>query len=120
MSHTVTGNIKITNEEALQRVIEEHKLTLLPKKKHQLFEGEYEGVAVKLDGWRYPVIINTETGDFWYDNYNGQWGHQAELDKFIQDYTLQTMLMAAEANNYMFQTVEMDNGDIELICEQIL
>lgn len=120
MSHTVTGTIKLDNESALQLAIESQGLETLPHQEHRLYSGTYTGIGVKLDGWKYPVVINQETGEFWYDNYNGSWGRQEQLDKFIQDYTVQTMCQAAAANNYAVQALYLDNGDVELTCTQSL
>ena len=51
------------------------------KGKHKLYGGNvYEGIGLQLPGWNYPVVINTETGLASYDNFNGSWGKEIELD----------------------------------------
>lgn len=53
---------------------------------HQLYDKTtVEGYAVKLQGWLYPIIIK-EDGSIAYDNYGGQWGNEAKLQQFQQEY----------------------------------
>jgi hypothetical protein len=39
-----------------------------------LFSGSAIGLAVRLPGWRYPVVFDLATGEARYDNYGGRWG----------------------------------------------
>ena len=51
------------------------------KGRAQLFSGEATGLIVKLRDWKYPVVFDTTTGEAKYDNYNGRWGKQQQLDQ---------------------------------------
>ena len=55
----------------------------------QLFSGEVSGLIVRLPDWTYPVVIDTTTGQVHYDNYDGAWGDQAQLDRFLQIYAVE-------------------------------
>lgn len=57
---------------------------------------EHEGLLVQLPGWKFPVIINTKTGEAKMDNYNGVWGAQVELEKFTQLYGVCKATMEAQ------------------------
>ncbi len=64
----------------------------LPEPVHgtaRLFEGEATGLLVKLPGWLYPVACDVQTGELRYDNYNGSWGGQEHLDRFMQSYAVE-------------------------------
>ena len=39
--------------------------------------------------WRYPLICKLESGELAYDNFNGHWGEQKELDGFLQAYAVE-------------------------------
>ena len=41
---------------------------------------------MKLSGWKYPAVFDTETGKARYDNYGGHWGDSQHLDWFLQAY----------------------------------
>ena len=43
------------------------------------------GRAMRLPGWRYPVVIDA-TGRLFYDHYEGRWGDLAHLHRFRQAY----------------------------------
>ena len=55
----------------------------------QLFSGEATGLLVRLPDWLYPVVVDTTTGQVHFDNYNGAWGDQEQLDRFLQAYAVE-------------------------------
>jgi hypothetical protein len=117
MSHTVqVKNIQCKNEAALETACDALGLELSSRAKHQLFGGnKAEGRAVRLPGWNYPVIINTETGEASYDNYGGSWGKQEELDRLIQRYSVEAAKMEALAHGYSVDGEEaLADGSIKL------
>lgn len=126
MSHTVTTKtVCIKNLQTLQKAIEALKASgmevslpngLTPKKV-DLFENKVDGVAVKLPNWSYPVVVNTETGNLHYDNYNGQWGKQIELDKLLQEYVRQEAIENYQEMGYYvdeYATQYDSNGNLHL------
>ena len=42
----------------------------------KLFNAQARGLAVRLEGWRYPVVFDCQTGESQFDNYQGHWGKQ--------------------------------------------
>jgi hypothetical protein len=55
----------------------------------KLFSGEVTGLAVQLPAWVYPMVCDTTSGQLKYDNFNGRWGADAELNKFLQAYAVE-------------------------------
>jgi len=120
MSHTTKCNLTVTNEAAVLRAAEVLQLRVRAGREHKLYDGtRVQGVAVDLPGWQYPAIFNTKTGTIYYDNYNGGWGQQLELDKFIQRYTVEALTEEAINKQYSIQQTVAENGDITMYCDVI-
>jgi hypothetical protein len=39
----------------------------------KLFSGEVAGLLVQFPGWQYPAVIDTQTSNVNYDNFEGRW-----------------------------------------------
>lgn len=117
MSHIVKCKVEMKNVDCLNRAIRHLGLENLGnRKQHQLFGGQKaDGIAVKLPGWTYPVVINPESGEAVYDNYGGNWGKQEELDKLVQRYAIETTIDQAIAGGYTYEENRLPNGDVELL-----
>ena len=55
----------------------------------KLYSAEVTGLLVKLPDWLYPVVCDTTSGELHYDCYNGSWGLQEHLDRFLQAYAVE-------------------------------
>lgn len=119
MSHTVqVKSTVLTNRDVLDRARTRLGLPSLTEGKHKLFGGSsIEGLALSLPGWNYPVVIDA-AGKAHYDNYNGAWGQEIELDKLIQAYTVEQAAEQCRNSGYSVEeTVEAD-GLIQLTATQ--
>lgn len=96
MSHLVTIQTKVKDERAVRRACELLKLKAPRRGKFTVYTRELEGLGVFLPGWSYAMVINTTTGETQLDNYNGHWGAQVELDKFMQRYGIEAAKQLAE------------------------
>jgi hypothetical protein len=96
MSHIVTLNVKIKDKETLRQVAEEDLGLRVQEKETVTFYGgnTRTGMTVRLPGWNYPVLV-TEDGELLYDNYEGMWGSQDQLNRLIQNYTIASVYKAA-------------------------
>lgn len=118
MSHTTTCTLKVDKEHILLRAIKKLGLSIVEGTSHTMFDRTVaEGVAVKLPHWQQPVVFNLKHGRVYYDNYKGHWGDQVELDKLVQQYTLEASLEQAAMAAYATEVVTADNGDITLYCD---
>lgn len=128
MSHTAKVVMQFKNPRMLAKAA---KALGCPCEVGEFTEGFYEGratggkshgnVKIQLPNWNYPVLIDTKTGDVSYDNYNGQWGDIAELNKLSQEYGLQ--IAEDEAQEFVLKgwsisRQKQPNGDIQLIIER--
>jgi hypothetical protein len=80
----------------------------------QLFSGAATGLLVQLPGWLYAVVIDTVSGDLRYDNYNGVWGEQAHLDRFLQAYAVEVVKLEARKKGYQVTEQALHDGAIRL------
>lgn len=117
MSHTTALKaVQMLDKEILLHVAEQLKLEYIGDKKHPLFDGtSHEGHGFMLQGWKYPMVVNTETGNAAYDNYNGHWGNQVELDKLCQAYAAESNRRQAALQGYFVQSEYLDPETQDLI-----
>ena len=80
----------------------------------ELFSGEATGLIVKLPGWTYPVVVDALTGTVRYDNYEGRWGEQQELDRLLQMYAVEKCRLEARAKGYPMTETQLQDGSIRL------
>ena len=89
MSHIVTVKTEVRDPAAVAPHAAAFSLPPPIAGTAQLFSGEATGLIVRLPDWAYPAVIDTTTGQVHYDNYNGAWGDQAQLDRFLQIYAVE-------------------------------
>jgi hypothetical protein len=83
----------------------------------KLFSGEATGVAVRLPDWTYPVICAIGTGELSFDNYNGRWGDQKELDAFLQAYAVEKARLEARKRGHTVTEQPLADGSIKLTIQ---
>jgi Protein of unknown function (DUF1257) len=84
----------------------------------QLYSGEAAGLLIHLSGWQYPVVIDTLTGAVRYDNYNGAWGAQSQLDRLMQCYAVEKAKLEAKKKGYQVSEQQLQDGAIKLTIMQ--
>jgi hypothetical protein len=111
--------VEMKNIDLLKQVAAAKNIEYLGSKVFNLYAGQTaEGHGFQLKGWRYPVVINTESGTASYDTFNGSWGHQSELDSLVQDYVAASNLQQAALNGYMLASQTTDEqGNITQVFE---
>ena len=129
MSHTIrVKKIQMNDMEALQLAVESspkiHFVSPTGQEvtgiddatgKHRLYGGNPTGIGIKLPGWKFPVVIDSTTGNISYDNYGGSWGKQDEIDGLAQKYVVEkTRLQAMAMNIQMASEETLDDGSIEM------
>lgn len=83
----------------------------------QLFSGEATGLIVQLPDWRYPVVFDTGSGEARYDNYDGRWGEQKHLDRFLQIYAVEKSKIEARRNGHSVTEQNLADGSIKLTVQ---
>lgn len=115
MSHTVTSDLELKNRTAMEKAAAAMNAQVLGVGRYNFFSSQAaNGLGIQLPGWKYPIVVDLESGKVSFDNYNGSWGSQDELDKFMQHYAKEVACEAAYCNNFTVEEQTLDNGDIEL------
>jgi hypothetical protein len=118
MSHIVTIQTKVHDPAAINAACQRLNLPAPVQGTAQLFSGEATGLLLQLPGWQYPAVIDTATGIVQYDNYEGSWGNQAELDKFLQFYAVERAKLEARKKGYTVTEQALENGSIKLQIQE--
>jgi hypothetical protein len=83
----------------------------------ELFSGEATGLIVHLPGWHYPVVVDTLTGVIRYNNFQGYWGEQQHLDRFLQIYATEKAKLACRQEGHAVseQALQGDSSTVRII-----
>ena len=114
MSHIVSIQSKIHDPAAVAAACARLNLAAPVQGTAHLFSGEATGLIVQLPGWQYPAVIETQSGTLNYDNYNGEWGSQAELDRFLQMYAVEKTKLESRKKGYQVSEQQLQDGSIKL------
>jgi hypothetical protein len=114
MSHIVEIKTEIRDEQAVRAACVRLKLAAPERKAVRLFSATETGLCVELPGWRYPVVCNVLTGELRFDNYNGHWGPQAELNKFLQAYAVEKAKIEARKKGHLAYETAQEDGSIKV------
>ena len=114
MSHIVEIQTEIRDPVAVRAACQRLGLPPAVDETVTLYSGQARGLAVRLPGWRYPVVCNPVTGDLRYDNFNGRWGQQHELDRFLQRYAVEKTRIEAHRKGHRITEQVLADGSIKL------
>ena len=117
MSHIVTIKTEIHDPTALAAACRRLGLAEPVRGKAKLFTSEAEGLIVNLPDWRYPVVIDTESRQIHYDNYQQQWGKQAELDRLLQAYAVEKARLEARRAGHTVTETCLQDGSVKLTIQ---
>jgi hypothetical protein len=74
-------------------------------------------LAVKLPEWNYPVVCNLPSGQLHFDNFNGHWGDQKQLDRFLQAYAVEKTKIEARKKGHTVVETPLSDGSIRLTVQ---
>ena len=89
MSHIVQIQTEVRDPVAIRAACGRLALTEPVFGEAKLFSSSAVGWAVRLPGWRYPVVCDVTTAKIAFDNYEGRWGDPKELGRFLQGYAVE-------------------------------
>ncbi len=118
MSHIVMIATKLRDPVAIQAACQRLGLAAPQQGTFRLFAGqEVSGWAVQLPDWRYPVVCDTTTGAVQFDNFNGHWGDQQRLDKFLQIYATEKTRIEARKQGHSVTEQLLADGSLKLTIQ---
>ncbi len=114
MSHIVEIKTELRDEQAIRAACTRLQLAPPEQKQARLFTTTATGLCVQLPGWQYPVVCDAQSGGIKYDNYNGAWGRQEELNEFLQAYAVEKAKIEARKKGYACAESRVENGSIRV------
>jgi hypothetical protein len=114
MSHIVSIQTRLRDPAAVVAACRRLNLPAPVQGTAQLFGGEASGLLVQLPGWQYPAVIDPLTGVVRYDNFEGRWGEQAQLDRFLQLYAVEKAKLEARKKGYQVSEQALQDGSIKV------
>ena len=118
MSHIVTLRCKLHDAAAIGAACRRLGLLEPVQGTAELYSGQASGQLVRLPGWEYPVVVDTLTGTVRFDNFEGQWGEQQQLDRFLQAYAVERAKLEATRKGYPFTETTLQDGSIKLAIHE--
>jgi hypothetical protein len=117
LSHIVTIKTEVRHAAAVRAACARLQIPQPVPGKFHLFAGEATGLGVQLLAWRYPVVCQLETGQLRYDNYNGHWGDQQQLGKFLQAYAVEKAKLEARRKGHSLTEQQLPDGSIKVTIQ---
>lgn len=117
MSHIVTIETQVRDPLAIGAACQRLGLPQPKEGTAELFSGSESGIIVALPGWTYPLVCQTETGVLKYDNFEGRWGDQSQLDRFLQSYAVEKTRLEARKQGYSVLEQPLAGGAIKLTIQ---
>lgn len=117
MSHIVEISCQVRDPSAIHAACKRLGLPTVQFAEHKLFSSRVTGWGVKLPGWSYPAVFNTDTGKVQFDNYGGAWGEQAEMNRFLSAYAVEKVKIEARKQGRSVTEQKLADGSIKLTIQ---
>ncbi len=114
LSHIVTIQTKVRDSAAVAAACARLGLPAPQRGTAKLYAGEATGLVVQLPGWVYPAVVDTDSGEVRFDNFEGRWGERAHLDRFLQLYAVERAKLEARRKGYAVAEQQLADGSIRL------
>ena len=114
MSHLVTIKTRLHDTAAITAACQRLNLAAPVQGTAKLFSGEATGLLVHLPDWLYPAVFDTASGEVQFDNYEGRWGDQQHLDRFLQLYAVEKAKIEARKKGYQVSEQALQDGSIKV------
>ena len=119
MSHIVEIQTEVRDAQAASAACRRLGLPVSEHRTVKLFSGEATGLAVRLPDWTYPVVFETTSGKVKFDNFEGRWGEQKELDRFMQAYAVEAARLEARRCGHSTTERTLSDGSIKLTIQVV-
>lgn len=117
LSHIVQIHTEIRDPIAVGSACQRLNLPAPVQGTTKLYSEQVAGLAVQLPSWHYPVVCDTATGQIKYDNFQGHWGNQQELDKFLQAYAVEKARLEARKRGHSVTEQRLEDGSIKVTVQ---
>lgn len=114
MSHIVTIRTEVRDPNAIRLACARLSLAEPIFGPTKLFSSSKTGWAVNLPKWRYPVVCDTVSGNVEFDNFEGRWGKQEELNRFLQRYAVEKAKLEARKAGHSVAESLLEDGSVRV------
>ena len=114
MSHIVSIRTQVRDPIAVAMACDRLSLPAPVQGMAKLFSSQASGLLVQLPSWRYPIVIDVAQGEVAFDNFNGRWGEQQHLDRFLQIYAVEKAKLEARKQGHAVSEQTLVDGSIKL------
>lgn len=117
MSHVVQVQTEVRDVEAIRRACGRLGLVEPVYGEVKLFSSTAVGWAVRLPGWKYPMVCDVASAKVAYDNFEGRWGERKQLDAFLQNYAVEKARIEAQRAGHSVREQLLWDGSIKLTIQ---
>ncbi|MGE3805248.1 MAG: DUF1257 domain-containing protein [Gemmataceae bacterium] len=117
MSHLVTLKARFQDVAAVEAACRRLNLPAPVKGTARIYSTEATGLIVQFPGWTFPAVIDVTSGTVAYDNFNGNWGADVEIQKFMQMYAVEAAKIEARRKGHTCSEQLLADGSIKLAIE---
>lgn len=114
MSHIVRIRTQVRDAAAVTAAASRLELPPPETGTFALYASAATGLAVRLPGWRYPIVCQLAAGELAYDNFEGAWGERAQLDRFLQAYAIEKTRLESRRSGYAVTEAPLADGSVKL------
>jgi hypothetical protein len=114
LSHIVEITTEVRDPEAILAACRRLRLAHPTEQSVRLFSGTVTGLAVSLPDWHYPLVCQPTNGTLHYDNFEGRWGDERELNRFLQAYAVEKARLEARKQGHTVTEFLLADGSIRL------
>jgi hypothetical protein len=112
LSHIVTIKTEVRDHAAVAAACRRLSLPEPVQGTAEIYGGNVTGLIVRLPDWLYPAVIDTASGQIRYDNYEGSWGDERHLHRFLQAYVVERSRIEARKKSYLTTEQSLADGSI--------
>ncbi len=117
MSHIVEIKTQVRDPAAVAAACQRLGLAPPAQKTVELYSTTETGLAVQLPGWKFPVVCDLAGGSLKFDNFNGLWGEQKELNRFLQAYAVEMAKLEARRKGHTVTEQPLADGSVKLTIQ---
>jgi hypothetical protein len=114
MSHVVTIQTKLRDPLAVAAACGRLGLPAPTVGTAVLYDGQVNGLILRLPGWTYPAVVDLASGEVKFDTFEGRWGDPTHLDRFLQMYAVEKARHEARVKGYPVTEQVLADGSIQL------
>jgi hypothetical protein len=114
MSHVVTLQTRVQDPAAVSAACQRLGLPAPAQGTARLYGGEATGLLVQLPGWLYPAVIDLASGLVRFDTFEGRWGEERHLSRFLQMYAVERAKLEARKHGYTVTEQALADGAIKV------